>query len=93
MLSVKYGKLKAAPQISVVALNPSVVSAPIGIIGKNFVTSVTKKFVDGVLKKALTWYNLVLSQHQDHSGAHLALKPFYIYKWVIDKNQSVRYVM
>ena len=37
MLAVKFGKLKAAPQISVVALNPSVVSAPIGIIGKNFV--------------------------------------------------------
>ena len=51
MLAVKFGKLKAAPKISVVALNPSVVSAPIGIIGKNFVTSVTKKFVDGVLKK------------------------------------------
>ena len=48
MLAVKFGKLKAAPQISVVVLNPSVVSAPIGIIGKNIVTSVTKKFVDGV---------------------------------------------
>ena len=54
MLAVKFGKLKTVPQISVVALNPSVVSAPIGIIGKNFVTSVTKKFIDEVLKKALT---------------------------------------
>ena len=47
MLAVKFGKLKTVPQISVVALNPSVVSAPIGIIGKNFVTFVYKKFIDG----------------------------------------------
>ena len=80
MMAVKFGKLKAAPKISVVALNPSVVSAPIGIIGKNFVTSVTKKFVGEVLKKTLTLYSLVLSQHQQH----LALKPFYVYKWVIN---------
>ena len=53
MMAVKFGKLKAAPQISVVALNPSVMSAPIGIIGKIFVTSVTKKFVDTVLKKKI----------------------------------------
>ena len=53
MMAVKFGKLKAAPQISVVALNPSVLSAPIGIIGKIFVTSVTKKFVDRVLKKKI----------------------------------------
>ena len=64
ILAVKFGKLKSAPQISVVALNPSVVSAPIGIIGKNFVTSVYKKFLDVVLKKALTKYGLALSQRR-----------------------------
>ena len=48
MMAVKFGKLKTAPQISVVALNPAVVSAPIGIIGKNFVF---KKIVDGIFKK------------------------------------------
>ena len=52
MMAVKFGKLKAAPQLSVAALNPMVVSAPIGIIGKN-VTSFFKEIVDGVFKKKL----------------------------------------
>ena len=80
MLAVKFGKLKAAPQISVVVLNPSVVSAPIGIIGKNIVTSVTKKFVEGVLKKS---FKIIRPSVKSTSTAlgHLALNE---YKWVIN---------
>ena len=78
MLAVKFGKLKAAPQISVVVLNPSVVSAPIGIIGKNIVTSVTKKFVDGVLKKS---FNIIRPSVKSTAHGHFALNE---YKWVIN---------